>query len=329
MPNVNRRGKIIIVVVLALLLIVIGALFFPVPQPGVHLAANYGLGEHGPEPFFKLGPIYFSNTLITSLMSVLVLSTLFFFGTRKMKLVPTGLQNFCEVIIQIMLDFVEGIAGKENSRRFLAICGTIFLFVLTNAWMGLLPFYNVIGWGHEGQSDTLLNSIAGSIFPAYEGFIVHTALFRPANTDVNVPLMLALVSFISVEYWGISSLGKDYFKKFFRFNQFFGALGLLVRGKIKSALSGLFYGFIDIFVGTLELISEFVRIVSFTFRLFGNMTAGEVLLLMMAFLIPWLIPVLFYGLETLLGAIQALIFGGLTVVFATLAVASHHAEEHD
>ena len=74
MPNVNRRGKIIIVITLALLLIVIGALFFPVPQPDVHLAANYGLGDHGPEPFFTLGPIYFSNTLITSLMSVPIAS---------------------------------------------------------------------------------------------------------------------------------------------------------------------------------------------------------------------------------------------------------------
>jgi len=330
-PKLGRKSKIGLIAVVVLALLLIGALFFPVPQPDVHLSANYGTSDHVPDPFFKLGPIYFTNTLITSLISVLVLIGLFYFGTRKMKLVPSGLQNFCEALIQLMLDFVEGVAGKEKARVFLPVCGTIFLYVLTNAWMGLIPIYNIFGWGHDGATDTLLSSIAGSVFPSYEGFIVKTAVLRPANTDVNVPLMLAIVSFISVEYWGISALGlRQYGGKFFRYGQFFGALGQLVRGKVKSAFSGLFYGAIDIFVGGLELLSEFVRIISFTFRLFGNMTAGEVLLLMMAFLIPWVIPVVFYGLETLLGAIQALIFGGLTLVFATLAVMPHeHENEHE
>ena len=357
MPNLGRKSKIGIIIILVLALILIGALFFPVPQPGVHLSANYGdvapveeihngethvddshNGEvheeesHVPPPFFKLGPIYFSNTLITSLMSVLVLGLLFFFGTRKMKLVPTGLQNLCEVIIEGMLDFMEGVAGKDNARRFLPICGTIFLFVLVNAWMGLLPFYNVIGWGHETVEpvDTLLSSIAPSVFPAYEGFVVDTAIFRPANTGINVPLILALISFISVEYWGITALGaRNYGAKFFRYGRIIGGIKDLVKGKVKAAVGAFLWGIIDVFVGTLELLSEFIRIVSFTFRLFGNMTAGEVLLLMMAFVIPWIIPVVFYGLETLLGAIQALIFAGLTLVFATLAIAPHeHEEEH-
>ena len=96
------------------------------------------------------------------------------------------------------------------------------------------------------------------------------------------------------------------------------------------AFSALFYGFIDVFVGVLELLSEFVRIISFTFRLFGNMTAGEVLLMMMTYIVVWIIPVMFYGLELLMGAIQALIFAGLTLVFATLAVTPHeHEGEHD
>jgi len=103
-------------------------------------------------------------------------------------------------------------------------------------------------------------------------------------------------------------------------------LGQLIRGKVKSAVSAFLYGAIDIFVGALELLSEFVRIISFTFRLFGNMTAGEILLLMMAFLIPWIIPAIFYGLETFLGFVQAFIFAGLTLVFATMAVAAHETE---
>jgi F-type H+-transporting ATPase subunit a len=348
-----------IIVIIALALILIGALFFPVPQPEVHLSANYGKdahveenhvdethidethgdeahnGEvvdevsHVPPPFFKLGPIWFTNTLITSLMSVVVLGLLFYFGTRRMRLVPTGLQNLCEVIVETLLNFFISVAGEASGRRFLPIIATIFLYVITNAWMGLLPIYNVFGWGEDGTTTTLLNSIAGSVFPDYDGFIVSTAILRPANTDINVPLMLALVSFLSVEYWGITAIGaRNYAGKFFRYGQFIGALGQLVRGKVKTAVAGLFYGFIDIFVGGLELLSEFVRIISFTFRLFGNMTAGEVLLLMMAFLVPWLVAVPFYGLETLLGAIQALIFAGLTLVFATLAVTPHE-HEHD
>jgi len=357
-PKLGLKSKVVVGIILVIGLMAVSCAFFPVPQPEVHLSANYGpdtsaevangedahveepqhgeAGEaaeeesHLPPPFFKLGPIWFTNTLITSLMSVLVLGLLFFFGTRKMKLVPSGLQNLCETIIEILLNFFQSVAGEHNGRRFLAVLATIFLFVLTNAWMGLLPFYNVFGWGEQGTTTTLANSLASSVFPEYEGFLVSTAIFRPANTDINVPLMLALVSFIAVEYWGITSLGaRSYAGKFFRYGQLIGALGQLFRGRVKSALGGIFYGAIDVFVGGLELLSEFVRIISFTFRLFGNMTAGEVLLLMMAFLIPWIVALPFYGLEMLLGAIQALIFAGLSLVFAVLAVAPHEHEHHD
>ena len=356
MPKLGMKSKVVIGIILVLLMLFIGARFFPLPQPGVHLSPNYGSDEpvaadthaeetvveeaaangheeesHVPPPFFKIGPIWFANTVITSLMSVAVLGLLFFFGTRRMRLVPSGLQNLCEAIIEALLGFFQGVAGEANGRRFLPILATIFLFVLANAWMGLLPIYNVFGWGEEGYSSTLLNSILPGVFPAYEGFIVETAVLRPANTDINVPLMLALVSFLAVEYWGITSVGfRPYMAKFFRYGQLIGAFGQLARGRVKTAFSGIFYGGIDVFVGGLELLSEFVRIISFTFRLFGNMTAGEVLLLMMAFLIPWLIAVPFYGLETMLGAIQALIFAGLTLVFATLAVTPHeHEHEHE
>ncbi len=358
MPKLGLRSKVVVGIILVFGLMVIGAMFFPVPQPEVHLSANYGpdataevangedvhatdtsgaeavetaeAATHIPPPFFKLGPIWFTNTLITSLMTLVVLGLLFFFGTRKMKLVPSGLQNLCETIVETLLNFFQGVAGEQNGRRFLPVLATIFLFVITNAWMGLLPFYNAIGWGENGTTTTLLNSIAGSVFPQYDGFLVHTAIFRPANTDINVPLMLALVSFIAVEYWGITAIGaRSYAGKFFRYGQLIGAFGLLLRGRVKSAFGGIFYGAIDVFVGGLELLSEFVRIISFTFRLFGNMTAGEVLLLMMAFLVPWLVAVPFYGLETLLGAIQALIFAGLSLVFATLAVTPHEHEHHD
>ena len=111
-------------------------------------------------------------------------------------------------------------------------------------------------------------------------------LFRSVNTDVNTPLAIAIFSFVFVEYWGFSTLGAGYLKKFFNF-------GRLLRGNPM--------GLIDVFVGLLELISEFARLVSFTFRLFGNIFAGEVLLLMMAFLVPFLLVDIFYGLELFVG----------------------------
>lgn len=320
MSKLGLKGKVAIGLVLALLLIVIGGLFFPVHQPDVHLSANYG--GHVPEPFYKLGPIYITNTLITSWLSIIVLAGLFYFATRRMRLVPKGLQNLAETAIETLLGFVEGVAGKKNGRRFFPVIATIFLYVLFNAWLGLMPIFNFIGIGHTGTA-------SGAFFGDYSGFIVDVAIFRAANTDINVPLMLALVSFISVEYWGFTSLGvRTYAGKFLRFRQLLLGLGYLVKGRVKSALSAILFGAIDVFVGILELLSEFVRIISFTFRLFGNMTAGEVLLLMMAFLVPWVVAIPFYGLEMLLGAIQALIFCALTLVFATMAVTPHETE-HD
>jgi F-type H+-transporting ATPase subunit a len=194
-----------------------------------------------------------------------------------------------------MYGFVESVAGPKNGRRFFPLFATIFLFVVMNAWMGLLPFYASLGFLNE------------------EGEVTRH-LLRPAGTDLNMPLALAIVSFVFVEYWGIRVLKLRYFTKFFRF-------GALLRGNI-------FQGVIDIFVGFLELLSEFVRIISFTFRLFGNMTAGEILLLVTAFLIPFVFTLPFYGLELLVGFIQALIFSGLTLVFVTIAVMPHEAEEH-
>ena len=127
-------------------------------------------------------------------------------------------------------------------------------------------------------------------------------------TDLNAPLALAIMSFVFVEYWAFSTLGFGYLKKFFAF-------GNLLRGKPM--------GIIDVFVGLLELISELIRVVSFTARLFGNIFAGEVLLLMMSFLVPLVLIDIFYGLELFIGLIQAFVFAMLTLVFAQTAVAQH------
>lgn len=259
--------------------------FLRVTQPHVSLAT---------EPIFNIAGFPITNSIIAAWLTIVVLLILFTIGTRKMKLVPRGLQNFLEFIIEALLNLVEGLAGKKNGRRFFAVIATIFLFVLFNAYLALFPGFGTI-LVFEGEHKK--------------------ELLRAANTDINLPLALALVSFAFVEYWGVTTVG------FFRYLGKFFAVKRLFRGKPM--------GLIDLFVGILELVSELVRIVSFTFRLFGNMTAGEILFLIVFFLWSWGIAIAVYGLEMLVGIVQALIFSLLTLIFAVLAVAAHgHEEEH-
>ncbi len=268
-----------------------------VPRPEPELAAE--------EAFHLLGfPI--TNSIVGAWVTMIVLIVVSYLVTRRMKLIPGRIQSAFEFLLGWLYNFCQSVAGAEKGRRFFPVVATIFLFVAFNAWLSLLP-----GFG----SITITNP---------EGHHVH--LFRGANTDINMPLALAIVSFIFVEFYGLKSLGIRYLGKFINVGQFFRSLGLICRGRVKPGFGGLTTGFIQIFVGLLEGLSELVRIVSFTFRLFGNMTAGEILLLIAAFLIPWVFALPFYGLELLVGFVQALIFAGLTLVFLTLATA-HHGEE--
>ena len=152
-------------------------------------------------------------------------------------------------------------------------------------------------------------------------------LIRGVNTDINFPLALALISFVFVEYWGIKIHGFfRYARKFINVRQLLWGMGQVFRGKIRSGFSATFTGIIDAFAGFVEAITEIARVMSFTFRLFGNMTAGELLLFVIVFLIPWGAAIPFYGLELFIGLVQALIFAGLTLVFVVIAIAPH--EEH-
>ncbi|MBI4233756.1 MAG: F0F1 ATP synthase subunit A [Chloroflexi bacterium] len=262
------------------------------PVPGVHLPPQVVVGEH-PGASVHGNAFSLTNTMLSSFITTGLLILLFVLGTARMRLVPRGVQNFVEVLVEGLLGFVEGVVGKERGRKLLPVIATIFLFVAFNAWMGLLPLYQSLGFLHDGK--------------------LEAALLRPAGTDLNMPLALALISFVFVEGLGLREFGLRYFGKFFRF-------GDLLRGR-------LLMGLIQVFVGFLELTSELVRVVSFTFRLFGNMTAGELLLLVSAFLVTFVFTIPFYGLEILVGFVQALIFAGLTLVFAAVALTPHE-EEH-
>ena len=261
-----------------------------------------------PEAICHIGSFPITNTIIAAWFSIAFLVIFTWLAFRKAKIVPGRLQSLFEFILGWLFNLCESAAGEKNGRRFFPVVATIFLFVMMNSWLSLLPFFNaIIAFTSESHGGV--------------------PLFRGASTDANLTLALAIVSFIFVTYFGIKLASKSFFGTFFNFGPFIGALKNLCRGKIKAALSGMTFGAIAIFVGLIELLTYFIRIISFTFRLFGNMTAGELLLAIIMFLIPWMVAPFFYGLELIIGFIQAFIFAGLTLVFAAMAVTSH-SEEH-
>jgi F-type H+-transporting ATPase subunit a len=304
-------------VVVVLVLLVIGFASGPL---GKSIIGNVGLPSwlSVPQPELRLpaGVVFHvfglpvTNSMLATWVTVIFLVVFSYVVTRRMKLIPGRLQAVFEFLLGWLYDFCCSAAGEKNGRRFFPIVTTIFLFVAFNAWLGLLPGY-------------------GSI-------IVHTAegevhLLRPANTDFNTPLALAVVAVIAIQYFGLRALGRYYVTKFVNVGgvfRIFRSVGVIFKGKVIDGVSGIVTGIVEFFVGFLELLSELIRIVSFTFRLFGNMTAGEILILVAVFLVPWVFALPFYGLELLIGFLQALIFGGLTLIFLTLAVASHEEEEH-
>ncbi len=303
-----------------LVLFVVG---FAVGPLGKSLFGDLGLpgwlSVPRPHPELPAERVFFNspfttNSIFAAWLTIIVLGIFSYLATRRSKLIPGRLQTLLEFIIGALLKFCQSVAGEKKGRRFFPVVATIFLFVAFNTWLGLIP-----GFGSITAPGFKLED--GSWIPA----TVH--LLRPANTDINMPLALALMSFIFVQYFGMRSLGSfRYIGHFINVRRIFGGLGQLARGRLRVGLSGIFTGIIEVFIGLLEAMSQLVRIVSFTFRLFGNMTAGEILLLVAAFLVPWLFALPFYGLELLVGFVQALIFGGLTLIFLTVATTAHEAE---
>ena len=249
-----------------------------------HDEAAAGGEEHHVEPV-AVTRFTVTNTLLSAWFATLVLILFFLLGARKKSLVPGRFQGLVEILVEGAYSSCSGVLGPELARKAFPVIATIFFFVLFNAWLALLPFYQFLGFVQDGE--------------------IKAHLLRSAGTDLNMPLALALISFAFVEYWGFRVHGAGYLKKFF-------ALGNLFRLRPS--------GLIDVFVGFLELISELVRVVSFTFRLFGNMTAGEILVVMVTFLVPFVATQFVFGLELLVGLIQSIIFAGLTLVFLSVAV---------
>lgn len=272
-----------------------------VPQPELKLPAD---------TVFHLFGFPITNSVIAAWITIIFLVGFSYLITRRMKLVPGRLQAVFEFLVGWLYDLCVSVAGEENGRRFFPVVATIFLFVAFNAWLALLV-------------------------PGFGSITIHTAegeahLLRAANTDFNMPLALALTSFGFFWYFGFRALGIRFMENFFNFKVLTNGFRQLFKGKFVDGLLGIFTGAMTIVTGLLELLSVFIRVISLTFRLFGNMTAGEILVFVMLFLVTFLSVLVLplYGLELLIGFIQAIIFGGLTLIFLTVAVQSHGEEAH-
>lgn len=242
------------------------------------------------EPILHLGYFVFTNSYLLSLITLILLLATAFTLRKKIALVPGKLQSIFELLTEQFLGLMDGLLGsRRQSEKYFPVVATVFLFILVSNWLGLLP----------GVGSVLIQE-AGS----HSEEVKMIPLLRAPGADLNFTLALALVAMLFVQFFGVLALGfKKYANKFFT---------------LKNP--------IYTFVGLLELLSEFVKIVSFSFRLFGNVFAGEVLLGIVGFLVPYLVPLPFLFLETFVGFIQAFIFSMLTLVFIAMSVTGH--DEH-
>ncbi len=445
--------KLLIGIVVFLVLLIAGKALFNAPLPNISLG-----GEKVVPDLFSMGPLgHFSltNTLLGAWVAVVVLLVTSFLATRKMNLVPTGVQAVVEWTVEGFLKIVEDIAGKEKGRKVFPLVATIFLFVLIANWTGLLPFYN--GFGKTVSAESMITELADTAIKEnlkgidstgsedladkfYHGSLTDDAIkevrqnegksfpgtgdkvttaaaldekimaklkskklfimdkaggvpflnigfksemlgigfltdkkeisaknyfitvvqekydptlskevknaknieeqkealglkdvredgsgsmvaaefipyFRSANSDLMMTMAIALAAMFMVEFWGITSNGfRKYGARFINFSDF---------------KKGPFMGVIGLMVGGLEAISELARVISFTFRLFGNITAGEILVFVFLFGFPLLTVLIPLGLEVFVGFIQAIVFAGLILVFATSAMESHEGHSED
>lgn len=379
------RNRAILVVVVVFAMMIGSAFLFRVPLPHIQLPAEWIPGTpliHIP----LIGPFYITNTVIAILTTDLLLLVLAFLATRNLSMVPSGMQNVFEMIIEMWHGLSVDMIGEERTKRWLPLVLTIFLLVIGSNWVELIPGYDTIGvlcaeeacrpeseehqvrlgvpavafaQGDDSGADALGAGDETSelgVEAAVEGegegaageatlfvadrsmgpFVLATRraepgeegyefvpFFRVAASDLNFTLALALIVFVAIEIVGFKALGLRYADKFIAVSWIPG----FIRGKGGHSRIGLLAnGLLAVLVGILEVISELARIISFSFRLFGNMFAGQILLFVIPFLIPFLAVVPVYGLELFVGAIQAFVFAILTLAFMSAALITH--EEH-
>lgn len=238
------------------------------------------------EPIAHIGSFPITNSMLGSLAAAGALAWLAHAIGRRTSERPGKLQAAAELVVEFLLGLMDGVThDRAKSKKFFPIVATIFLFIVTMNWFGLIPLFGTIGL-HE----------------THEGHTVLVPFLRSGSADLNMTIAIALVAQVAAQVFGVLYVGgRHYLKKFFNPNPTFT------------------------FVGLIEFISEFTKVISFSFRLFGNVFAGEVLLLVIASLVPYIAPIPFYFLELFVGLIQGFVFALLSLVFFTIAST---AEEH-
>lgn len=271
---------------------------------GEHAEEHHGLPLYA-VPLFEIGFFKVTNSMLVTWVVAVFLIVFARIATRNIKQVPEGAQNFWEWLVESLYSFLEGIIGHDLVKKTFWFFATIFIMILAANWFGLIPGVGSIGWGIPGPDGELHH--------------ISRPILRGANADLNMTLAMAMVFFACWVIWALQANGPGGF-----ILHIFGPKGDTA-GALKVLMIGVF-----ILVGLLEIVSILFRPISLSFRLFGNIFAGENMLEAMAMLVPgfgWLIPIPFYFMELLVGLVQALVFMLLTAVF-TLLICQHEDEHH-
>ncbi len=266
-----------------------------------------------PDVIFNINGFQITNTLIGTWLSIIVLIVLFYFGTRKRELIPSGLQNAVEWIVEYLLSLAQSVAGKDKGRKFFPLVATFFIFILFCNLLDVFPGVETFGWINLTALSAAHLPPPTSIFLFGDYSNKIAPWIRPGTSDLNLTLAMALVSVITTQAFGFYSLGwREQLGKYFNFRALF---------KFN------FQGFIEFFVGILEIVTELSRILSFSFRLFGNVFAGGAVLAVFAFILPFAADIVFIPFELFIAFVQALIFSLLTLVFLEIATTSYKEVE--
>ncbi len=321
-----RRWVVLVLLILGFWL---GSVFAPI-QPEIAVAPEKLIEEPIVENFLGLGHLYLVNTLPTLVLTVILLVVIAYFTNRSLNqsartdLVPRGIGNLMEAILEMLYNLTEGSAGTKWARAIFPWFATIMIYVLFANLLKLIPGFESIGVLHpahgEGYATAPLFGNWASLVPGKveEGGYVLAPFFRGISVDLNFTAALAIIAVVMIQVIGFRAQGAGYLSKFFNTRRMF---------KVP------FFGAMDFLVGLLELISELSKILSFAFRLFGNMFAGIVLVAIVAGLLGKfsIMPAMIMMFELFVGVIQAFVFGMLTMVFMAQATQGHgeeHAEAH-
>ncbi len=278
-----------------------------------------------PEIIFYIGPLPVTNTLFCTWITILVLVVFFFFATRRRALIPSGIQNVAEYLIEFLLGLVEGVSGKEKGKTFFPLVGTLFLFIIVSNLLDIIPGVDTIG-----TINTAAIQAAHITSQPVLGFLLFGDLsnlmipwIRPATSDLNLDFAMSITVVVTCQILGLITLGPAaHVGKYINLRTFFKSLR-------KLDFGGVFQGLIEFFVGIIDIISELSRILSLAFRLFGNIFAGAAVLAVFAFILPFLADVAFIPLELFVAFVQALVFSLLTLVYLQMATTAEHTDESE